>query len=901
VTDTKQRPLFSAARWSTLRLLLDELTDAGVDRRESRLAEIAAADSELAVALRELLADSGDPGTRAPERVMQRLSSDAGDDTPLRIGPFRLLHRIGAGGMGVIYLAEREQVDFVQQVALKLLDGGSARLARLAARERRILSALTHPNITAFVDAGSIDGRAWMAMEYVDGEALLDYCRRNRCDIRERIRLFDQVCSAVLHAHAQLVIHRDLKPSNILVNREGTAKLLDFGIALVLDPGEESEPATRVFTPEYAAPEQLRGERASTATDIYALGLVLYELVAGHRLPTLDRGGGEREWSATELARYAATREPTRAVADPLPMDPMMMRKLLRGDLGRIIAHALNASPDQRYASVAQLRDDLARWLDFRPLGIGRPSLGYLSRRFVQRHRLATVLAGLGLFGILLLGSVAAWQARAKSIEAERARAALRQSEATRDFMASIFFSTDPLQGRGMQVTAGDLLIAARHRIDTQLANQPDIAAELLYQIGNVYVSAGDDAAVRETLGKALAFNAQRADPSVALEGSAKVRLAYLDYVSKHERADLIGIEASLAKLRAAGVAARSGLADALGMYGNVLYNEGRNDEAVAAESESAQIFDTLGEANRSDYLTALLALSDLFASLDRHREALDTADRALADPMLGADDAKELRNELLGARARGLSGLHRYGEAETTMSQVIAEGSRSLGYEHASIRYWRYRRVQVLDLLGRLDEAHVEIGRLLAIPALGNEQPIARAAHLVTRLGIDIERRATEATADPGPTLTVACGKDGNAVFCAKARLLAAELAIRVKPHEAAVAALAVCAADEAIAKDAGLRRRLILLRARQARLDGDVASSGALLAGLRSESDLPEDVVAQLDLEGGLLALDEHRHAQAIEALEKARQRLATHLSQSTPVIDEIESALAMARKGR
>jgi serine/threonine-protein kinase len=160
-------------------------------------------------------------------------------------------------------------------------------MTRFASRERRILAALAHPNITAFIDAGSDNGRAWLAMEYVDGVPLHDYCQQHGLHTPERVRLFDQVCAAVAHAHAQLVVHRDLKPSNVLVNAEGSAKLLDFGIAQILDATDERTPATRVFTPEYASPEQLRGDRATTATDIYSPGLMLYELIAGKRLPTM--------------------------------------------------------------------------------------------------------------------------------------------------------------------------------------------------------------------------------------------------------------------------------------------------------------------------------------------------------------------------------------------------------------------------------------------------------------------------------------------------------------------------------------------------------------------------------------------------------------------------------------
>ncbi len=899
MTGTTPRPLFSAERWGELRTLFDELAGATVEVREARLAELARNNDELASALRELLADFPEQATSSPERIIERLMPESREETPLRIGPFRLLNRIGAGGMGVIYLAEREQVDFVQQVALKLLDGGSARLARLAARERRILAALTHPNITAFVDAGSIDGRAWMAMEHVDGKPLLEHCRQHEFDVRDRVHLFDQICSAVAHAHAQLVVHRDLKPSNVLVTQDGRAKLLDFGIALMLDAGDEGEPATRVFTPEYAAPEQLRGERASTATDIYSLGLILFELISGHRLPTLEHGIGQREWNTTELARFATTRESERDPQHARQADTKAIRTLLRGDLGRIIAHTLSPDPQQRYASVTSLREDLARWLDFRPLGIGHPRLGYVFKRFVQRHRLGTALASLALISLLGLGGIALWQAHAKSIEAERARAALRQSEASRQFMSSIFFSADPLMGRGMEATAGELLKAARTRIDKQLADQPDIAAELLHQIGNVYVSSGDDEAARETLGKALAFNARRAQPSIALEGSAMARIAFMDYQKSRTPADVQRIESAVAQLRAGGDVARAGLGDSLRMLGNVMYNDGRANEAVAIYSEAIRIFDALGDEHRPSYLTATIALADLYASLDRNQEALDTADHALADPFLKSDDGRELGNELLGARARGLTGLHRYAEAEAAMRQVIQEGTQSLGFEHSGIRYWRYRHVQVLDQLGRLDEAREEIEKLLQVPPSGTEQPIAHVAHEVTRLGIDVERRAAVAGAEIGPALVAACGEAGNPKFCAKTRLLGAELAIRDQAR--VESALEACAGDSTISTEAALRRRLALLRARHARLGGHLEVARRGLEQLHTESDLSDDENALIALERGYLALAGQDASKAIESLHTARAQLAAYLDKQTPLIDEIDAALATALRLR
>jgi serine/threonine protein kinase len=530
VNERSGDPLFSAQRWAQVRASLDELEAQPPDVRRARLQEIAGSDADLAASLQRLLTGPEPAAAQQTDAFLDPAWAPA-DAMPERIGPFRLRQRIGVGGMGVVYLAEREHADFTQRVALKLLDAGASNLARLAARERRILSALAHPNITALVDAGVDQGRAWIAMEYVDGDSLLDHCRNLKRGLRERVRLFDQVCAAVAHAHAQLIVHRDLKPSNVLVNTAGNAKLLDFGIALALESTDESAPATRVFTPEYAAPEQLRGERVTTATDVHALGLILYELVCQRRLPVLERGSHNEEWTGAELARMASTHPAT--IAQSATSDAAFnfreISAALRGDLGRIIAHALNPEPGQRYASVALLREDLARWLDHRPLTIVRPSALYVVRRFARRHRLGMGLAAAGLLAIFGLAAAALWQARAKGLEASRAQVALRQSEATRDFVSSMFLSADPYQGKGLQTTAGDLLKAARQRVDSKLADEPEVAAELLSQIGSVYVSLLDNDATRDVFHKALQYNARSAQPSLGLAAASKARLAYID------------------------------------------------------------------------------------------------------------------------------------------------------------------------------------------------------------------------------------------------------------------------------------------------------------------------------------------------------------------------------------
>lgn len=513
MSDTNSEPLFTPERWLQLRELLARLDTLTPDAHADELARVEKEDPQLARAARDLLGKSASAGAHSIEQRINAMIERADGNVPTQVGPFRLLDRLGAGGMGVVYLAERKATDFTQRVALKLLDRGSSASAHLAARERRILAALVHPNITAFVDAGVEDGRAWLAMEYVDGEPLVAWCNSQRLDARARVQVFDQVCAAVEHAHAQLVVHRDLKPSNVLVSRSGIAKLLDFGIAQVLDPNEASTPATRVFTPEYAAPEQLRGERVTTATDGHALGLLLYELVSGRRLPTLGSARSE-DWSTAELVREASSAT-TADSGEPLGS----LTRLLRGDLGRIIAHATEPHPANRYGSVAMLREDLARWLDHRPLTLVRPSPAYAVGRFVRRHRLAVAAATFAILALIGTTAVAVWQARERSLETERALAQARRATAMQGFLEDVLNQADPNQNGGQPITSAQLLGKGEALIG-RFDGQPGLQADVLAQLGQLYIGNSDYEHAKTLIDRAMALSEQ---PGIANDVRARV------------------------------------------------------------------------------------------------------------------------------------------------------------------------------------------------------------------------------------------------------------------------------------------------------------------------------------------------------------------------------------------
>ncbi len=371
------------------------------------------------------------------------------DRSGTRMGPYRLVREIGHGGMGEVYLAERADGEFEQQVAIKLVRHGSRRadLHQRLRYERQILARLQHPNIARLLDGGlTEEGLPYLVMTYVEGQPITTYCDTHRLSTNQRLDLFRTVCDAVQYAHRNLVIHRDLKPSNILVASDGTVKLLDFGIAKLLDEeSTEALPLThtgmRVMTPEYASPEQVRGQPVTTATDVYALGIILYELLTGHRPYQV------RDLSPTQVERVICQQQPQRpstavrhvddkptatttrlaktpaAISAARDTQPDRLYRRLRGDLDTVVLKALRKEPERRYASVEQLSEDLRRHLHQLPI-VARPdTLGYRVTKLVQRHTMgvaATVLVALILLGGIL---ATAYQARVAAAERDRAHA----------------------------------------------------------------------------------------------------------------------------------------------------------------------------------------------------------------------------------------------------------------------------------------------------------------------------------------------------------------------------------------------------------------------------------------------------------------------------------------------
>lgn len=396
-----------------------------------------------------------------------------------RVGAFRIVSELGRGGMAVVFLGARAAADFEQQVAIKLLRRGlySELEQRLFLRERQVLATLNHPNIARLIDGGVTSaGIPYLVMEYVDGLPITQYVAAQQLDLRARLSLFLAVCRAVEAAHRRLVVHRDIKPSNILVTASGEVKLLDFGIAKLIE--EEGTDATAgVFTTDYAAPEQLNGGAITTATDVYGLGVLLHELLLGLR----PLGIPARRPSARVNETVETPKNALRALA------PARLRQLLRGDLDNIVLHALNQEPARRYSSAAAFADDIERYLSGQSVSAHPPSSAYRLRKFVARHRGGVASVVLFLLAIFAALGLALWQAQVANQHARLAQEQALRAQAVRDLLVGIFDAEIPRGPRGEMPTTAELLERGAQRARQDLTATPAVQSDLLIALGRVY------------------------------------------------------------------------------------------------------------------------------------------------------------------------------------------------------------------------------------------------------------------------------------------------------------------------------------------------------------------------------------------------------------------------------
>jgi serine/threonine-protein kinase len=709
------------AKLQRLKQLFDDAVDLPAREREAYLDALAADDRALAATLRGLLAAHDSTGEHLISPLPISLGApDAreGRWTGARVGVYAVGERIGEGGMGTVYAAMRKDDQFEKRVALKFLRRtAESDLAISRFRhERQILANLSHPNIAALVDGGvAPDGQPYFAMEYVDGTPITAWCEARRLDLRGRLVLFLQVCAAVQHAHQHLVIHRDLKPGNILVTGDGTVKLLDFGIAKLLreDEGLDQLPATqggaRAFTPDYAAPEQIRGTPISTSTDVYALGVVLFELLTGRR-PFLLQGR-----LLAEIEQIVCTVPPPRPSQAPAPPPPAraesraahQRRRELEGDLDAIVLTALRKEPQRRYGSVDQLARDIGAYLDGLPVSARPDALGYRVGKAIRR-RPVEVTAGV-LMAMALVGGFVATTRQARAAEVQRERAT-----AVTEFVTTMLAAPDP-GTLGREVTMREVLDSAAARVDS-LDHRPELAAEVREVIGDTYVGLGEFELARAQYERVVALRAVAVPAGDRATVVSLVKLSNAhSYVSAYEVTDSILAQATAVLERAV---ARDDILRASVLQARAKLRQEFGDLPGA----EAMLRDALTVRLRvapDDHVNLVANYNDLGVAIGQQGRAIE----AESLHVLAVTAARRAHGEehpvtatAIAQHAFALEMADRREEADSTYQTAIALRRRVIGEEHPDYAWGLFQYAQFLNRGGEWRRAAARGREVLAL-----------------------------------------------------------------------------------------------------------------------------------------------------------------------------------------
>lgn len=725
----------SASTWQRVKSVFHEALEVDRDERKAWLDETCGNDERLHEEVTALLRahDVDDAFIEPPDATVRisvtRSAVPTGDEISpgSRIGAYRIVDTIAAGGMGVVYLAERAAGDFDRKVAIKVLKRGldtDALLHRFAS-ERQALASLEHPGIARLLDGGALaDGRPYLVMEYIEGIPVTRYCDQNRLTVTQRLHLFRRAIDAVWHAHRRLVIHRDLKSEHILVTPDGTPKLVDFGVAKLLDAstghtvtGADSRPMTL----EYASPEQIRGDEMTTATDVFSLGVVLFELLTGQRPHPVARQGSEVSVSSatrrratlevpaarasTAAARERVAEMPTDATLSDLAArrgtTPARLAARLRGDLDSILAQALEKDPDHRYASVEAFDRDLERHLTSEPIASRASSLAYRAARFARRHVVALMIAG--AFATLLIASLVVLFTQQGVIERERDEAIEARIEADRvvEFLESMLASAEPGRG-GPDATVRELLDESAERLSADLTSLPTVRARLHTTLGRSYQALGlFDTALEQY---EIALELQRTlhgdhHPNVATCYSG---IATLEYLRARYPEARVAIEAALAiRLRHARHPDPL-LSRALSDLGAILRASG---DAVGAREayERAAEYVEVGSLIEADLLNNR-------ANLARHERDYDTARNDMTRALeirrehLPPDHPRILQSLTNVAALRSETGDAE--GAEQSLREAVAVARRVLGAEHRDLAMMLGNLAMLVEVRGDHAEA---------------------------------------------------------------------------------------------------------------------------------------------------------------------------------------------------
>jgi serine/threonine-protein kinase len=724
----------STEQWRRVQQVLDGALALEPDDVSAYLDRACAGDRALRTEVARLLEACGrasgfleDPPTLLAAEMLADLSAHEGR----RVGPYVVVSRLGKGGMGVVYLAERADGQFHQRVALKLVSRGleTPLAVRRFLDERQILASLNHPNVARLLDGGvTEEGLPYFAMEYVEGTPIDRYCEARRLDVDARLRLFAEVCDAVQHAHQSLVVHRDLKPSNILVTAAGAPKLLDFGIAKLLQrdaPADATDTGSRFLTPRYASPEQLRGEPVTTVSDVYSLGVLLYELLTG-RLP-YDLAAD----TPAALERAVCETDPQRP---SLALRDDRRARRLRGDLDTIVLKAMQKEPARRYASAGALAEDVRRHLAKLPVRARPDTLGYRASRFVRRRRALVASAAALSLAVVLGVAATATQASIAARERDRAQRQAETAARAAELLVDVFRLSDPDVARGTTITAREVLDRGTRRLERDFVGDPEVQAAMLRQVAQVYGNLGlyDDArrlasravsvwrprgpstelaAGLQLLGAVDTSRARFADAETHFREALAIRRALHDSADgvaesllgvasalvrqqKHADAEPFYREATAVVRRAHGPHSPQ-LAGALYAQAASAHDRGEAGAADPLFREALDIYRGIPGSRDPLAATARVAVATDLLFRARYAEAEPLLREALTIRRAIYPDGHPAVVESLMSIATLCHNTSRFAEADSAVREAIAMGTRLEGPTHPDV-------LQALNILGR-------------------------------------------------------------------------------------------------------------------------------------------------------------------------------------------------------
>ncbi|MCI0601549.1 serine/threonine-protein kinase [bacterium] len=736
-------------RWKQIEKIFFEAADLPIQERILFLEESCINDPELKQEVESLLRQ--EDGT---ETILKTLISNAVESLPqneitdltgTRIGAYRITGLIGQGGMAQVYKATRDDDQYQKIVAIKIIrqDVVPSLLIHRFWYERQILANLEHPYIARFLEGGTTEDRIpYFVMEYIEGEPITAYCDKHGLTIQKRLELFRQVCDAVQYAHRNLVIHRDLKPSNIMVTSEGIPKLLDFGIAKFLNPELSAAiPTTTLtsiclMTPEYASPEQVRGQPVTTATDIYSLGLLLYELLTSQRAQQF------RTKSIAEIERVVCERQPeapssivtssasTTTKIGMKKSNPKKLSRKLAREVDSIVLMAIHKDPQNRYRTAVEFSDDISRYMDGLPIRARTQTWGYRAIKFVRRHK--TAVASASIIALLLAGLAAVMTIQASRIAKERDRA-----NKVTEFLVDLFEVSDPDETRGNTVTARELLDASAKKIERELGEQPEVQAALMNTMGRVYQNLGLSHTSVTLFEKALQIRKRElGEENVEIASTMDDLSSALSDAGRYSEAEAIARKSLIIRRKLHGNE-HTDVAVSLDTLAVSLFLNGKYDEAEAALREALTIHQKVTGEESIEVAWSLNNLANVlrFKGKDKEAEPLYRQSLAICRNLFG-NNHRETLNSMKNL-GRLLLDNADYDGAEVLFSEALDLSRKVLGENHPDLANAMWNLALVMRAKKRYTDAETLLrdGLILRRKSLGNQHPKV-ATHLYT-LGV--------------------------------------------------------------------------------------------------------------------------------------------------------------------